>query len=229
MPTKVHLVKAIVFPVVMYGYKSQTIKKAECWRIDAFELWDWRRLSRVPWTARISNQSIPKEISPEYSLEGLILKLKRQYSGHQMWTTDSLEKTLMLGKTRQEKGMTEDWDGWMASRSRRTWVWASSGSWWWIGKPGVLHSMGLQRVGHNWATELYWENPLAKAADIGLGWQYSTTELSFSPPNRLWLWILKMRTMQKMSKLDVNRFYSTYYFIWAQDPIATQFYLFANT
>ena len=98
LPTKVHLVKAMVFPVVIYGCKSWTIKKAECWRIDAFELWCWRRLLRVPWTAMRSNQSILKEISAEYSLEGLVLKLKLQYFGHLMWRTDSLEKTLMLGK-----------------------------------------------------------------------------------------------------------------------------------
>ena len=98
LPTKLCLVKAMVFPVVMYGRESWTIKKAECRRIDVFKLWCWRRLSRVPWTARRSNQSILKEISPEYSLEGLILKLKLQYSGHLMWRTDSLEKTLMLGK-----------------------------------------------------------------------------------------------------------------------------------
>ena len=98
LPTKVHLVKAMVFPVVMYGCESWTIKKAECWRIDAFELWCWRRLLRVPWTARRFNQSILKEISPEYSLEGLMLKLKLQYFGHLMRSTDSLEKTLMLGK-----------------------------------------------------------------------------------------------------------------------------------
>ena len=103
LPTKVHLVKAMVFPVVMYGYESWTIKKAECRRIDAFELWCWRRLLRVPWTARRSNQSILKEINPEYSLEGLMLKLKLQYFGHLMRRTDSLEKTLMLGKT--EGGM----------------------------------------------------------------------------------------------------------------------------
>ena len=96
LPTKVHLVKAMFFPVVTYGCESWTINKAECWRTDAFELWCWRRLLRVPWTARRSNQSILKEISPEYSLEGLMLKL--QYSGHLMWRTDSLEKTLMLGK-----------------------------------------------------------------------------------------------------------------------------------
>ena len=98
LPTKVHLVKAMVFPVVMYGCESWTVKKAECWRIDAFELWCWRRLLRVPWTARRSNQSILKEISPEYSLEGLILKLKLQFFGYLMRRTDSLEKILMLGK-----------------------------------------------------------------------------------------------------------------------------------
>ena len=99
LPTKVHLVKAIVFPVVMYGCESWTVKKAECQRIDAFELWCWKRLLRVPWTARRSSQSILKEISPEYSLEGLMLQLKLQYFGHLMRRPDSLEKTLMLGKT----------------------------------------------------------------------------------------------------------------------------------
>ena len=99
LPTKVHLVKAMVFPVVMYGCESWTVKKAEHWRIDAFELWCWRRLLWVPWTARRSNQSILKEISPGCSLEGLTLKLKLQYFGHLMWRVDSLEKTLMLGKT----------------------------------------------------------------------------------------------------------------------------------
>ena len=110
LPTKVHLVKAMAFPVVMYGCESWNIKKAEHWRIDAFELWCWRRLLRVPWTARRANQSILKEISPEYSLEGLMLKLKLQYFGHLMWRTDSLEKTLMLGKDWRwvEKETTED-------------------------------------------------------------------------------------------------------------------------
>ena len=98
LPTKVSIIKAMVFPVVMYKCESWTIKKAECQRIDAFELWSWRRLLRVPWTARRFNQSILKEISPEYSLEGLILKLKLQYFGHLMWRANSLEKTLMLGK-----------------------------------------------------------------------------------------------------------------------------------
>ena len=108
MSTEVHLVKALVFPVVMYGCKSWAIKKAECWRIDAFELWCWRRLLRVPWTARRSDQSILKEISPEYSLEGLMLKLKLQYFGHLMQRTDCLEKTLMLGKT---EGRRRGWQG----------------------------------------------------------------------------------------------------------------------
>ena len=96
--TKAHLVKAMIFPVVLYGCESWTIKKAECWRLDTFELWCWRRLLRVPWTARRSNQSILKEISPEFSLEGLMLKLKLQYFDHLMWRTDSFEKILMLWK-----------------------------------------------------------------------------------------------------------------------------------
>ena len=108
LPTKVHLVKAMVFPVVMYGCERWTIKKAEHWRIDAFELWRWRRLLRVPWTARRSSQSILKEISPEYSLEGLMLKLKLQYFGHLMRTADLLEKTLMLGKI--EGGRRRGWE-----------------------------------------------------------------------------------------------------------------------
>ena len=103
LTTKVHLVKAMVFPSVMYGYESCTIRKAECWRIDALELWCWRRLLTVPWTARRSNQSILKEIHPEYSLERLMLKLILQYFGYLMWCTDSLEKTLMLGKIESEK------------------------------------------------------------------------------------------------------------------------------
>ena len=98
LPTKVRLIKAMIFPVVMYGCESWTVKKSECWRIDAFELWCWKRLLRVPWIARRSNQSILKEISPGCSLEGLMLKLKLQYSGHLMQTADSLEKSLILGK-----------------------------------------------------------------------------------------------------------------------------------
>ena len=156
LPTKVRLVKGTVFPVVMYGCESWTIMKAQCWRIDAFELWCWRRLLRVPWTARRSNQPILKEISSEYSLEVLMLKLKLQYFGHLMWRTDSFEKILMLGKIEGERRGTTGWDGWMASQNQWTWVWVNSRSWWWTGRPSMLQSMGLQRVGHDWTTELRW-------------------------------------------------------------------------
>ena len=112
-------------------------------RIDAFEQWCWRRLLRVPWTARISNQSILKEISLEYSLEGLMLKLKLQYFGHLVRRTDSLEKTLMLGKMEgRRRRDNRGWDGWMASPTWWTWVWVSSRSWWWTGRPGLLQSLG---------------------------------------------------------------------------------------
>ena len=147
----------MVFPVVMYGCESWTIKKAEPWRIDAFELWCWRRLLRVPWTARRPNQSILKEISPECSLEGLMLKLKLQYFGHLMRRADSFEKTLMLGKIedRRRRG-DRGWDGWMTSPTPWRWVCVNFGSWWWTGRPGVLQSTGSQRVGHNWVAELNW-------------------------------------------------------------------------
>ena len=178
LPTKICIVKAMVFPVVTYGCKSWTVKKAEQRRIDAFELWCWRRLLRVPWTARRSNQSILKEISPEYSLEGLMLKLKRQYFGHLMWRTDSLEKTLMLGKTeggRRRKGMTEDE---MVGWNQRTWVWVNSVSWWWTGRPGVLKSMGSQSQTRlrDW-TELNWRgcrSPLGISVDMPSTWSYIT-------------------------------------------------------
>ena len=130
---------------------SWTIKKAEHWRIGAFELQCWRRLLRVLWTARRSNQSILKEISPEYSLEGLMLKLKLQYFSHLIRRADSLEKTLMLRKIEGRRRVDRGWDGWMASLTQWTWVWVNSGSWWWT---GVLQCMGLQRVGQEWATEL---------------------------------------------------------------------------
>ena len=143
LPTKVHLVKAMVFPVVMYGGESWTVKKAECRRIDVFELWCWRRLLRVPWTARRSNQSIVKEFSPEYSLEGLTLKLKLQYFGHLMQRTDSLEKTLMLGKIegrRRGRQRMRCLDGITNSKN------VSLG---WTGKPSMLQSMGSQGVAHD--------------------------------------------------------------------------------
>ena len=146
--------------------RVKTVKKAEHRRIDAFELWCWRRLLRVPWTAMRSNQSILKQISPVCSLEGMIPKLKLQYFGHLMWRVGSLEKTLMLGgiggrrrRGRQRMRWLDDdrgWDGWMASLTRWTWVWVNSRSWWWTGRPRTLQFMGSQRVGHDWVTELNW-------------------------------------------------------------------------
>ena len=153
LPTKVRLVKAMVFPVVRYGCESWTIKKAESWRIDAFELWCWRRRLRVPWTARRSNQSIVKEISPEYSLEGLMLKLKLQYFGHLRGRTDSWKRPWCQERLKAGEGDDRRWDGWMASPTLCTWVWGNSGKWWRTEKPGVLQSMGLQRAGHDLATE----------------------------------------------------------------------------
>ena len=132
---------------------------AEHWKTDAFELWCWRRLLRVPWTARRSNQSILKEISPECSLEGLMLNLKVQYFGHLMQRTHSFEKTLMLGKIEGGRRGRQR----MASPTQWTWVWVNSGSWWWTGRPGMLQSMGSQRVGHDWATELNWTDQKQQA------------------------------------------------------------------
>ena len=139
----------------MYGCESWTIKKAEHQIIDAFDLWCWRRLLRVPWTARRSNQSILKEVSPAYSLGGLTLKLKLQYFGHLLWRTESLEKILMVGTIEGRRG--RGWQRmrfWMVLLTRWTWVWAGSGSWWWTGRAGVLHPMGLQRIRHDCTTEL---------------------------------------------------------------------------
>ena len=151
LSTKVCVVKAMVFPVVMYGCASWTIKKSERRRIDAFELWCWRRLLKVPWTAR-SKPSILKEISPRYSLEGLMLKLKLKYFGHLMWRTDS-GKDPDAGKDwrQEEKETTADE---IVSATPWTWVRVSSRNWWWTGRPGVLQSMGSQRIGYDWVTEL---------------------------------------------------------------------------
>ena len=154
LPTKVHLIKAMVFPVVMYGCESWTIKKAEGWRIDAYELWCWGRLLRVPWTARRSNQSIVKEISPECSLEGLMLKLKSSTLATWFEELTHLKRPWCWERLRARwEGDDRGWDGWMASPTQWTWVWVDSGSWWWTGRPGVLRFMGSQRVRHDW-TEL---------------------------------------------------------------------------
>ena len=130
LPTKFQVVKAMVFPVVTYGCESRSIKKAECQRIDAFELWCWRRVLRVPWSARRSKQSILKEISPRCSLEGLILKLKLQYFGHLMRRTDSFEKTLMLGKIEVRRRRGRQRMRWLdSSLTQWTWIWVDSGCW----------------------------------------------------------------------------------------------------
>ena len=143
LPTKVHLVKIMVFPVVMYGCMSLAIKKAEHQRTDTFELWCWRRLLRVSWTARRSNQSILKEVSPEYSLEGLMLKLKLQYFDHLKRRTHSLEKTLMLGKIEARRRWGQQRIRWLDDITNLMDMSLSkSGSWWWTGKPGMLQSIG---------------------------------------------------------------------------------------
>ena len=155
LQTNVPLVKAMVFPVVMCGCESWTVKKAERQKIDAFELWCWGRLLRVPWTARRSNQSILKECSGvhwkwcwSWNSNTLATSCKELTHWKRLWCWEGLE----AGGERDDRG----WVGWMASPTRWTWVWVSSGSWWWTGRPGVLWFMGSQRVGRDWATELNW-------------------------------------------------------------------------
>ena len=153
----VHLVKAMVFPVVMYGCESWSTKKAECRRTDAFELWCWRRLLRVPWTARKSNKSIPKETSPDihwkdrcWSWNSNTLATWCEELTH--WKRPRCWERLKMGGEEDDRG----WDGWMALPTQWTWVWVSSRIWWWTGRPGVLQSMGSQRVRYDWTTEPNW-------------------------------------------------------------------------
>ena len=199
MPTKVRLVKAMVFPVVMYGCESWTVKKAEHWRVDAFELWCWRRLLRVPWTARRSNQSILKEISPGHSLEGLMLKLNSNTLATSCeelthWKRPWCWEGLGAGRVGDDRG----WDGWMASPTWWTWVWVNSGSWWWRGRPGVLRFIGSQRVRHDWVTELNWTEveesvfqlanwPVSKSPDPKID-SLQWTVLDSWSPEKIYLW-----------------------------------------
>ena len=193
LPTKVHLVKAMVFSVVMYGCESWSVKKAEWRRIDAFEVWCWRRLLRVPWTARRSNQSILKETSLGCSLEGLMLKL--QYFGHLMQRVDSLENTLMLGGIGgKRRWQRQGWHSWMASVTQCTWVWVNSGSWLWTGRPGVLRFMGSKRVGHDRVTELNWMALVLRVEDekrqflLSEDMHFSWGDISTCQSSRLCAW-----------------------------------------
>ena len=151
--TKTHIVKATIFPIVLYGQERWTITKAKHWRIDAFELWCWRRLLRVPWTAGRSYQSILKKINPEYSLEGLMLKFQYTLA---TWCEEMThwKRSWCWERSRAGgEGGNRGWDGWMASLTQRTWLWANSGIWCRTGKTGMLQSIGLQSVRHNWETE----------------------------------------------------------------------------
>ena len=209
LPTKVCLVKARVFPMVMYGCESWTIKKAEHWRIDAFELWCWRRLLRVSWTSLRSNQSILKEMSPGYSMEGLMLKLKLQYFGHLMWRTDSLEKTLMLGNIKAGgEGDDRGWDGWMASLTQWTWVWVSSGSWWWTGNLACYSPLGHKE---SYTTE--WLNWLT---------DWTIAHQAYLSMGILQTWIMEWvavsssrGSLQPRDQTQVSRIAGGFFIVWA--------------
>ena len=153
--TTVHIIKAMVYPVDKCGCESWALKKAECQKIDAFELGCWRRLLRFPWTARRSNLSILREINPEHSLEGLMLKLKLLYFGHLMQRADSLEKSLMLEKIEGRRRRVHQRMRWLDAITNTQWTWTSANfrRWWGTERPGGLQSIGLQRAGHGWATE----------------------------------------------------------------------------
>ena len=207
LPTKVRLVKAMFFPVVMYGCESWTTKKAERWEIDAFELWCWRRLLKVPWTTRRSNQFILKEISPERSLEGLMLKLKLQYLATWCeelthWKRPWCWERLRAGGEGDDRG----WDGWMASLTQRTWVWVDSGSWW-TGRSGVLRFMGSQTVGRDWATEL---NSYTITEEFWIFSLWLTLKMDYVWENTEIIWRRQLETktryiVSNISSINVSR------------------------
>ena len=156
LPTKFHLVKTMVFPEVMYEYESWTVKKAESLRINAFALWCWRRLMKVPWTARRSNQSILREINPDIHWKDWCWSWN--FNTLAIWCEDLThwKRPCCWEMLKAGEGDNRGWDGWMALLTPWAWVWVNSGSWWWTGRPGMLLSMGSQRVGHNWVTILSW-------------------------------------------------------------------------
>ena len=174
-----HYVANKVLSNQSYGFSGSRVwmwqldyKESEHWRTDAFELWNWRQLLRVPWTARRSNPSILMDISSKYSLEGLMLKRKLQYFGHLMQWMESLEKSLMLGKIEGRRRRGQQRVRWLgASPTQWTWVWVNSGSWWWICRPGVLQSIGSQRIGQDWATELNWLSEQGALCRMAQGWR----------------------------------------------------------